>query len=232
MTERGSAARELLARLAVHNKFPLETGTPKLVCILCVELLPVTGATVSLMAHTGHRHAAGASDRTAYQLEQWQFTLNEGPSVEAFTTGLPVWTEDLSLPDTRWPLLSSEMLPDVRAIHAFPLQHGGITIGVLVLYRDNPGALTDEEHDECLLVADAVSTALLTYLDRHDTATGVASGEDDNGISEAIGMAMVQLGASAETALARMRAAAFVADTTLDDIATHITNRSLRFDRE
>lgn len=232
MTERVSAAQALLARLAVRNtRSPRESGVPELVCTTCAELLPVTGATVSLMAHTGHRYTVGASDRTGFHIEQLQFTLGEGPSIHAFTTGSPVLVEDVAVPDERWPLFGGDVSEwGVRAVHALPLQQDGITIGVLGLYSDFPGAPTEAEQAEFLLMAEAVRTALLTYLHHDPPTEPIAGSSEDSGVSEAIGMVMEQLGTNANTALARMRAAAFVAGNRLTDVAREITDRSLRFD--
>jgi GAF domain-containing protein len=185
------------------------------------------------MAHTGHRRTVAASDDTGLQIEQSQFDLGEGPSVDAFITGSPVLAEDVARPDQRWPVFAAEVSRrGVRALDAYPLQQDDVTIGVLVLYHDQPGVPTQAEHSEYLLVADAVRIALLTYLHQLDPMAEPAGGDDNKAVSEAIGMVMEQLGTNANIALARMRAAAFVAGFPLSDIARDITDRTLRFDSD
>ncbi|MFI1919838.1 hypothetical protein [Nocardia sp. NPDC020380] len=49
----------------------------------CVELLPVDGASISLMIGTGRRETLYASDEIVAWIEALQFTLGEGPCFEA-----------------------------------------------------------------------------------------------------------------------------------------------------
>jgi GAF domain-containing protein len=209
------------------------------VCVACVEVLPVAHAAVMLMAHPDDRHTLSASSESMTDIEELQYTLGEGPSVEAFTSGGPMIVPDISVPDARWPVFSTQPHPeDVRALFAFPLHQGGVNIGVLSLARDNPTTLTDSERGESLLTADAVALTMLTYLHDRDAAYGSMAIEaaahmwDQMKVDEAIGMVMAQIRGSATMALARLRAAAFVRGQSLPEVANQVVNRTLRFDPE
>jgi hypothetical protein len=54
------------------------------VCRACVELLPVDGASVSVMSATQHRETLFVTDETIAVVESLQFTLGEGPCFDAF----------------------------------------------------------------------------------------------------------------------------------------------------
>jgi hypothetical protein len=74
-------------------------------CVRCVERLPVEAAAVSVMTTKGHRGTVCATNELATRLEEIQFTVGEGPGVEAFTGQAPVLIEDIdaSAVRERWP---------------------------------------------------------------------------------------------------------------------------------
>jgi len=240
VTQRAHAARQFLARMAgVGQESGPQPSIPRTVCIACTEVLPVTHAAVMLMAHPDDRHMLHASSAAMTEVEELQYTLGEGPSVEAFTSGGPVLVRDISVPDARWPVFSSQPHPpEVRALYAFPLHQGGIGIGVLSLAREEPSPLTDDERAEGLLTADAVALTMLKYLHDRDAAYGSEAIEaaahmwDQMKVDEAIGMVMAQIRGSTAMALARLRATAFVRGQSLPEVAYQVVNRTLRFDPE
>jgi hypothetical protein len=62
----------------------------------------------------------------------------------------------------RWPAFAAAALEaGILAIFALPLQVGAIRVGVLDLYRDRVGVLSDGEPAEPLSFADAATTLLL-----------------------------------------------------------------------
>lgn len=239
MTQRGYAAQRFLARMANHKGAVPSAEIPQRVCVICIEVLPVSHTAVMLMAHPDNRHTLHASSPALTELEELQYTLGEGPSVEAFTSGYPVTVPDVSVPDMRWPMFSSLAHPqEIHAVFAFPLQLGGVTIGVLSLAREHAGGLTDDEQVEVFLTADAVTLAMLSYLhghdaiDSHDAGVAAAHMWDQMKVDEAIGMVMAQLRSTATMALARLRATAFVQGKSLPEVASDVLNRTLRFHPE
>jgi hypothetical protein len=191
-----------------------------------------------------------ASDAIAAHLDEMQFRLGEGPCVEAFTERRPVLIPNLGeLTDNRWPIFAAAARDTpVRAAFVLPLQVGVIGVGVLDLYRDEPGMLDHEELAGALRAADAVLWSLLGIRAGDPTELPAAAAEPPNGadphgwltgspldhieVYQATGMIMVQLDVSAETALSRLRAHAFVHDRSIDDIARNVVARRLRFTAE
>ena len=198
----------------------------------CVDVLPVDGASISVMSGPRERETLYASDEIAAQIENVQFSLGEGPCFEAFATRRPVLVPDLpqaSIVD--WPVFATAInaLP-IGAIFAFPLQAGAIGIGAIDLYRRRPGWLTADELHIALEVVDLVSAVLLGLLlgDVHgaDGWEGVLSPGREQ-VHQATGMLIAAFGVSAEEALARLRGYAFVMDRSLDDVAQDIVTRRL-----
>lgn len=212
------------------------------ICELCVSSLPVGGAAVAVMAHVNRREVVYASDEVANELEELQFSLGEGPCVEAFGTGRPVLVADLSLVvDPRWPMFAAAAAKTTaRAAYTFPLQIGAIGIGVLDLYRIRSGLLDATQLTGALMAADAVLWSLL----RLRAGIGIDDGTADGArwltegrrshlaVHQATGMVMVQAGVGAEAALARLRAFAFVSERLIDQVAGEVVARRLRFDEE
>ena len=131
----------------------------------CARALPVTGVGLALMTDGGPAGTVAATDGPALELEDLQYTLGEGPCVDASRTGRPVLQPDLAATaPRRWPAFAGgAWRPGVAAVFAFPLRVGAIRVGVLDLYRATPGTLTPGQLREALSFADA-ATLLLLYL--------------------------------------------------------------------
>lgn len=215
------------------------------ICQACVDGLDVDGAAISLLTATISRETLWATDATAEQLEDLQFTLNEGACMEAAATGRPVFVADLhhSSDTDRWPIFAAAVAEQtmVGALFALPLQFGAINLGVLDLYRNEPGGLSQVQWRDALAAADTAALMLLGQ--RTDPTEPGHSGdgrEGDGGwldqalghraeIHQATGMVLAQLGISATDALARLRGYAFVHQRLLIDVARDVVNRSLVF---
>ncbi len=222
-------------------------AAPRRICEACIAMLPVRRAAITMMAGPDRQEPIFASDAVAAHLDEMQFRLGEGPCVEAFTYRRPVLIPDLGeVTDSRWPFFAAAARrTPVRAAFVFPLQAGAIGVGVLDLYRDEPGMLGRDELADALRAADAALWALLGLRAGNGTEQPAATAQPRNGadphgwltgspldhiaVYQATGMIMAQLDVSAETALSRMRAHAFVHDRTIDDLARDVVARRLRF---
>ncbi|TWP54368.1 GAF and ANTAR domain-containing protein [Lentzea tibetensis] len=197
----------------------------------CVDVLPVDGASISVMTGTQEREMLFASDDVAAQIEALQFSLGEGPCFEAFTTRRPVLVPDLPQASaSAWPVFATaiEELP-VGAIFAFPLQTGAITIGAIDLYRTRPGWLSGDELTAALEVVD-LATVVLLGLQLGDVAGdgwwGALSSNREQ-VHQATGMLIAAMGVSAEEGLARLRGYAFVMGRSVDEVAHDVVTRQL-----
>jgi hypothetical protein len=230
-----SRVTEILTLLAEGNGE--HTSLPERLCRQCMSMLPVTGVGLALMTAQGPSGVVvAATDGAARSLEDLQFALGEGPCVEASRSGRPVLQPELfEAAANRWPAFAAAaQTAGVRAIFAFPLRVGAIRIGVLDLYRDTPGHLSEAQLAEALAFAD-VATLLLLHL--QDSSLGDQVHPALNGpldslarVHQATGMISVQLGVSLAEALLRLRAHAYAQDRPVADVATDVVSRRVRFD--
>lgn len=209
-------------------------GTPHGVCGACLELVPgVTGAGLVVMTSSAVRAPVCATDETCTRLEQLQFTLGEGPIVDAFKEGGPVLASDLSAPrwERRWPAFGVDAVKvGAQAVFAFPLQVGAIRVGVLQLYRIGTGALSSEEVAEALVVAHAATMVLLDGAGDGSRPAGDGMLPYRAEVHQATGMVVAQLHVSVEEAFLRLRARAYVEDRTVEAVARDVVRRRVRFE--
>jgi hypothetical protein len=219
------------------------------VCRACVAWLPMDGASITIMAGPDRQEPVCATGPTAARIDELQFSLADGPCVEAFTTGRAVLVSDITDPaDGRWPVFASSAAETgARGMYVFPLRVGAARIGVLDCYRTRPGMLNDTELAGALRAADAAAWTLLDHAERSiivaepvtdgsmaatqpgwDWFDGAALARAE--IHQATGMLMAQARIGAREALAQLRAAAFSAGRSLAEVAIEVLDRRLRLD--
>ncbi|MEV1158583.1 GAF and ANTAR domain-containing protein [Micromonospora chokoriensis] len=211
------------------------------VCGAAAQELAAFGAGISVMTEDGVRGATAASDPISERIEELQFMFGEGPCIDAFASRRPVLVSDLrdlvTGADGRWPFYAPAALDGgLRAVFAFPLQIGAARLGVLDVFRDRVGPLTNAELADALTFADVTVSALLDWQEQAETSA-VAAIEDDVAeyraeLFQAQGMVMVQLGVTLVEAMARIRAYAYAEDRRLSEVTHDIVARRLRFDRD
>jgi hypothetical protein len=169
-------------------------------------------------------------------IEQLQYTLGEGPCVDAYRQDWPVLEPDLAEPRTlRWLAFTPPAIAaGVRAVFGFPLQVGSVRLGALNLCRDRPGPLSDNQHADALVMAGIAAQAVLvlqTGAPPEELASELGAGADFHYVvHQASGMVAAQLKVSVGQALVRLRAYAFGNDRALDEVAKDVVARTLRFD--
>ena len=182
-------------------------------------------------------------EKIAVALEDAQFTLGQGPGHDAVTTGTPVLEPDLALAGAagRYPAFTPTATNlRVRAVFAFPLRIGAISVGVLTAHRAVPGPLSIAQLADALALADAVTVLLLHQDAPRSEANGAARERPRPGstqpathraqVHQATGMISVQLGVSLAEALVRLRARAYADDRLINDVADDVVARRMRFD--
>jgi hypothetical protein len=193
----------------------------------------VDGVAVTVVLAATPRETIYTSDRVASQLEELTLTLGEGPGVDAINGG-PALVADLAAPQclTRWPAFApAAVAGGARAMFALPLQIGAIHLGVISLYRAEPGDLDPGHLADVLVLADTALALLLDAADgsRRDGHQPAPAGLQHPEVHQATGMIIVQLGVSAAVALVRLRAYAYANDRLLRDVAADVIARRLRF---
>jgi hypothetical protein len=213
---------------------------PQNICRLCVDMLDVSGAGITMLSASGNREVVCSTDDVSARIEELQGTLGEGPCYDAVQAGAPVLIADLlNSPDhavERWPAFHEAAgAIGVRAVFAFPLSIGAINVGVLDLYRERPGELEADSLAGALTAADAAALALL-HLDKSPNDSGPALldslASHQMQVHRATGMVQVQLGVSTADAFLALRARAFSIDRPIVEVANDVVERRLRFSPE
>ena len=210
-------------------------GTKRL-CQVCAEVTAMSGAGIMLMAADVPQGSLCTSNDMSDLIEQLQYSLGEGPCVDAYNQDWPVLEPDLVHPETpRWLAFApAAVAGGVRAVFGFPLQVGSVRLGALNLCREQAGSLSDEQHADALVMADIAAQAVLVMQGNQpsgELAAELGAGADFHYVvHQASGMVAAQLEVSVREALVRLRAYAFGNDRSLTDVAKAVVDRTLRFD--
>src|SRR5665213_2136233 len=147
--------------------FPIQGILDHLVCRI-VDIMPVTGAGVTLISPGREPHYVAASDKAALRFEKLQTELDEGPCLAAYHSGEAISVPDLSR-EARFPRFSQRALSaGLVAVFTFPLRHEDRQLGALDLYRDTPGALSTVDLRTAQTLADVAAAYLINAQARSD----------------------------------------------------------------
>ena len=224
---------------ALCRSAPASTGTDR--------------ATITAVTRQLYRAVVNHSDAVAGRIEDEQTTLGEGPGIDAYRYGNPVFAADLADQSVmrRWPVFAGHAVAlGVCAAFAFPLRIGAINLGVLSLYSGRPEVLHDDHVSRALRLSTAVSYAMLgLFTDPAVDGVGPTNGAGDAAalsavdgasldaddaalhrpeVHQASGMLMIQLGIPIEEALARLRAYSFTKGQPLWEVARAVVAGRLR----
>ncbi len=222
----------ILAR--IHAAGAHQPSTTRL-CVVCAELTEMTGAGIMLMADDLPRGSVCTTDATSALIEELQFTLGEGPCIDAHRQQRPVAEPDLATPAvTRWSAFAAAAVDaGARAVFGFPVEVGAVGVGALNLYRDRPGPMSDDQHADAVIVASIAARAIVAT--QAGAIPGQIGADLEAGanfrfvVHQAAGMVSVQLGTSVDEALVRLRAHAFRHDLSVVDVSRDVIARRLRF---
>ena len=206
---------------------------PARLCVVCADAVALTGAGVMLMSGDLPRGSVCSSDERSALIEELQYTLGEGPCVDAYHQDRPVLEPDLAGTGVaRWVAFSGPAVAaGARAVFGFPLQVGAIRLGALNMYRDRPGPLSADQHADALVMAGVAARAVLAM--QADAPPGELAAELEAGanfhfvVHQAAGIVSAQLDVSMTEALIRLRAYAFANDRVLTAVAEDVVARRL-----
>lgn len=196
----------------------------------------MTGAGIMLMSGDIPRGSVCTTNDVSALIEELQYSLGEGPCVDAYNEDRPVLEPDLAHPnEPRWPAFTAPALEaGALAVFGFPLQVGAVRLGALNLYRDRTGPLSEDQHADALVMAEVAAQAVLAM--QAGAPPGELAAELEAGadfryvVHQASGMVAAQLDVSVGVALIRLRAYAFANDRPLNEVAEDVVARRLRFD--
>ncbi len=204
-------------------------------CGVSVEVLGVSGAGVMLMTNGDQSGSLAVSDQVSNVLEELQFTLGEGPCIDACDSQLPVFEPDLLAPASdRWPAFAGPAIEaGARAVFGFPLRSGSVRLGALEVHLDHPGDLRPSQVADATVMADVIATAVLSL--QADAPAGELAHElgtvlDRRAVvHQAAGMVSAQLDIAVSDALVRIRARSYIDSRPVNEIARDVVRRRLRF---
>jgi hypothetical protein len=203
----------------------------------CARALSAAGAGLAMTRHDGLLEPLLATDPEIGELDELQFALGEGPSGEAAATGTPVLEPDLSgaAAGRRWPAFAAAGADrGMRGIFAFPVAAGAAKVGVLTVYRREPGSLLGAQLDDAFVFADAMLVLALDHrqgvsadLDRVIDAAFTARRAE---VHQAAGRLASQQRISVTDALARLRAYAYSSGLPLHTVSVDVMSGRLHLD--
>lgn len=198
------------------------------------ELVGVSGAGIMLMSGDFPGGSLCASDEVSQLIEDLQYTMGEGPCVDAYRQDRVVHEPNLADPATsRWLAFTPQAVrAGVRAVFGFPLRVGTVRLGALDFYRNEPGPLSDDQHADALVVADVTARWVLEMqagAPSETIARELEMGADFHfTVHNAAGIVSVQEGINVTEALIRLRAFAFSQDRLLAEVADDVITHRLR----
>jgi hypothetical protein len=199
----------------------------------CACVLGVDGIAVSLGTNGALAEMVWSTPGRSSELEDAQFTLGEGPGLDAYRHRTLIAVPDLERSDPhRWPAF----LPDagrlgVRALFCFPLCLGAASLGVLTAQRAAPAPLDPDQTDDALVMAAAITAALILHGEWRDS---FAQAEPHTtlhraAVHQAAGIVSVQAHVSLTEAMVILRAHAYRTERPLLTTAEDVVSRHLHF---
>jgi hypothetical protein len=207
---------------------------PERLARACAQVLPVDGAGISLFFASDRRLPLGASDPVAAEAERLQFTVGEGPCMAAHAAGEPVLADEATI-RADWPSFYDALVSRsaIRSVVSLPLSDGIQGVGALDLYGVPPNDVAVLDLGDAGTVAGQVSTLLQTQRrPSAHLAAGPAwldspAAERRSRVWQAIGFVNSALGVTSPQALALLRARAFAAGSSLDELSDRLVNREI-----
>lgn len=225
--------QRLVALLSAGDQGPISA---RQLCENAKAVLGVDGTGVMLMSKDVAYGSLCTTNDVSELIEELQYSLGEGPCIDAYNQAQVIAEPDLADPATvRWAAFAPPALHvGVRAVFAFPLTVDAIRLGALDLYTVRPGELSDEQYRDAVVVAELVASWVLETQARApagSVATALNAEADFHlAVHNAAGMLSVQLGVGVPEAMARLRAYAFSHDLPLTEVAAEVVMRRLRIE--
>jgi hypothetical protein len=221
----GARLVRILAQLSAEGDGGSET---RRLCEVAATVTAMSGAGIMLLSGDLPQGSVCVTGDVSEHIEELQYTLGEGPCVDAHALGSAVLEPNLVEPgQPRWPAFTPAAVQvGARAVFGFPVRIGAVRLGALNLYRDQSGPLSDDQHADALVMAEVAARAILAL--QADAPPGTLAAELESEanfhlvVHEAAGVVSVQLGVSLTEALVRLRAYAFRTDRLVAAVARDV----------
>lgn len=218
-------------------------------CVTAMRQAGADGAALAVLTRSSRvRDLVYATDTISRRLDELQYTIGEGPCLDAYLYDSPQFYPQLDnvAQTSRWPTFAAEATGlGAHALFAFPIADGQRPMGVLELYRRSPGSLTAAEFASAAACAAKIGGRLQSNWEQHaaefdstakaiDAAAtaGVASDDPADAFTRtqvhlAGGMVAVQLAVNADEAIDRLRAYSYACGRSISSVAADIIARRL-----
>lgn len=193
-------------------------------------MLPVAGASLSLLEGGDKRVPLGSSSSEAAVAERLQFTVGDGPCMTAQRLGEPVFAPEDEL-RRRWPQFAEQLFDRTpfRGIVAFPLKQALSGLGAIDLYFRRSERIGQLEVFDAMAVGELITAAL-------SEAAVFSDWSADEGpdwlhapsprrralVWQAMGRLALHLHVEGTEALAALRSHALATRRELDDVAVDV----------
>lgn len=204
-----------------------DTGLPESLCRDVADLLRVADVTLALIGGSDRRFTLCASSPNASTLDHWQFTLDQGPCLDAATGGRTVSASIASPEGAPWPLLAEKATElGYLAIGGVPLAVSGRIFGAINL-QAVVATLDEDTVEDAEEVARQLSGPIVERL--AETAPALVNLSHHATVHQAVGMISAQMRIGIEDAMAVLRAHAWTEGRLLVRIAEEVVDRHLTF---
>ncbi len=204
-------------------------------CGAAAAFTELTGAGIVLSSPGPQYTQFCVSDETALNLLQTEFALGEGPGLDACRSNIASEVPDLRQDNGRWVTYTPAAIAHgVRAVFGFPVTIGAIRIGALVLYRDQPGPLSELQESDAYVAASVAGRAILNW--RAGASSETLSDElgltlsFDFSVHQAAGMVSVQANLDLSDAMVLLRAHAIGSGVAMTALAKSVVGREIGYD--
>ena len=128
----------------------------------CVQLLGADAAGLMLADQRGSLEVIASSSEQLRLVELFQLQNDQGPCLECFQTGRPVYEADLAAAGDRWPLFAPAATEaGFAAVQALPMRLRDEVIGAMNMFMRIPGRLDETGLQVGQALADVATIGLL-----------------------------------------------------------------------
>ncbi len=201
-------------------------GLPGSLAFDCARLLEVSDITISIVG-VSDQHVLCSSSDDSRTLDEWEFTLQEGPCFEAGVHSTSNTAGTAPSDSNPWPRLSAKARAiGYQFIGGVPLRTEGTTFATLNL-QDRHGRITPETLADAGQIADELASLVVGSISQRSHSPDQPA--DHGKIHQATGMVMSQMGIDAKSATDVLRASAWSHDCLLVDTASEVVAGNLTF---
>lgn len=212
----------------LHEEVPLDQTLDRIVASAISTIPGLDYAGISVWRHKGRIETLASTHEVVLELDRLQYTLREGPCVDAMRGEVETWVDDLSV-ETRWPRYGP------RAVELGVISHIGLElfaednqVGALNLYAAGAHAFHAYTLTIARLFATQAAHAMGKAMKQEQLSESVASRTI---IGQAMGIVMERYTLDDDRAFSFLKRTSQDGNIKLVEVARHIVEQANRTDR-